>query len=617
MKLLTSFTLLILVSLDLGSQTKDPLHATPDWAKNVIWYQIFVERFRNGDPSNDPTPETMHVSSNFEDIPSNWAITPWTSDWYKPDDWATELTSDFYGQLQLRRYGGDLQGVIDKIDYLADLGITAVYFNPLNDAPSLHKYDARNYRHIDVNFGPDPEGDLKQIMAEDPADPATWQWTSADLMFLQLVEALHQKGIRVILDYSWNHTGVDFWAWKDVVKNQEASAYAKWYEIKHFDNPGTEKNEFEYSGWIGISSLPELRKVDTRVQHSSGIPYEGDLDPKAKAHIFEVSRRWLAPMGDTSRGIDGFRLDVADHVPMGFWRDYRKFVRSINPQAYLVGELWWKQFPDHLMDPSPYLKGDVFDAAMFYQVYRPARYFFANTDYEITADQLVDSLTYQWSRLRPEVIQVMMNTASTHDSPRLLSSFGNRGKYKYRAKPNDDPAYITAKPSAETYQRLKLYLLFQFTIPGNPHIWNGEEMGMWGADDPDCRKPLWWPDLSFEPERTSNIRSQIAGYDTVGFNQEMHKYYKQLISLRKTARSLATADISFVLAEDKKLVYLRGNQNEKVLVAFNLSDEVMTYTIPLVKKKTVLFGDVKSLVRDEIILEPLQAVAVQLEGEYD
>jgi glycosidase len=215
------------------------------------------------------------------------------------------------------------------------------------------------------------------------------------------------------------------------------------------------------------------------------------------------------------------------------------------------------------------------------------------------------------------VIQVMMNTASTHDSPRLLSSFGNRRKYKYRAKPNDDPEYNTARPSAETYQRLKLYLLFQFTIPGNPHIWNGEEMGMWGADDPDCRKPLWWPDLSFEPERISNIRSQIAGFDTVGFNQEMHDYYKLLTSLRKSAKSLATTDISFVLAEDKKLVYLRGNQNERVLVAFNLSDEVMTYTIPPVKKKTVLFGDVKSLVSDELILEPLQAVAVQLEGEFE
>lgn len=617
MKIISVFNLVFLTALSLFSQTDSPKSIAPDWAKDVIWYQIFVERFRNGDTSNDPTPETIQVSSNFEDIPSAWAITPWTSDWYKPDHWATEMSSDFYGQLQLRRYGGDLQGVIDKIDYLGELGITAVYFNPLNDAPSLHKYDARNYRHIDVNFGPDPEGDLKQIMAEDPVDPKTWQWTSADLLFLELVEALHQKGIGVILDYSWNHTGVDFWAWKDVLKNQETSAYANWYEIKRFDDPGTAEDEFEYSGWIGISSLPELRKVNTKVRHSSGIPYEGNLDPEAKAHIFEVSRRWLAPMGDTSRGIDGFRLDVADHVPMGFWRDYREFVRRINPNTYLVGELWWRQFPDHLMDPSPYLKGDIFDAAMFYQVYRPARYFFANTHYEITADQLADSLMYHWSQLRPEVIQVMMNTASTHDSPRLLSSFGNPGKYKYRAKPNDDPAYNTAKPSAETYQRLKLYLLFQFTIPGNPHIWNGEEMGMWGADDPDCRKPLWWPDLCFEPERISNVQPQIAGYDSVGFDQEMHDYYKQLIRLRKTAKPLATTDISFILAEGKKMVYIRGAQNEKVLVAFNLSDEIMTYAIPQAKKKAVLFGDEKSLLRDKLILQPLQAMVVKLEGEVE
>ncbi|HOI32085.1 MAG TPA: hypothetical protein PLC47_04910, partial [Bacteroidales bacterium] len=158
---------------------------------------------------------------------------------------------------------------------------------------------------------------------------------------------------------------------------------------------------------------------------------------------------------------------------------------------------------------------------------------------------------------------------------------------------------------------------FQFTIPGNPHIWNGEEMGMWGADDPDCRKPLWWPEMNFEPERISNISPLVTGYDTVGFNQEMYDYYKLLTSLRKKCKSLATTDISFVLAEGKKMIYLRGAQNEKVLVAFNLSDEAMTYTIPRSEKKTVLFGDEACLSGDELILEPLQSVAVLLEGRSD
>ena len=158
------------------------------------------------------------------------------------------MWQDFYANLQLRRYGGDLQGVLNKLDYLKELGITAIYFNPLNDAPSLHKYDARNFRHIDVTFGPDPRGDMEIIASEIPDDPTTWKWTAADKMFLQVIEEAHKRNIKVVLDYSWNHTGVEFWAWKDVVKNQEQSKYKDWYIINSFDDPATEENEFNYEG---------------------------------------------------------------------------------------------------------------------------------------------------------------------------------------------------------------------------------------------------------------------------------------------------------------------------------------------------------------------------------
>ncbi len=155
----------------------------PAWAKDVVWYQIFVERFRNGDPSNDPTLHDME-SSWPPTKPEGWQPTPWTHDWYRQEDWAGATGEDFYYTAQLRRYGGDLQGVLDRLDYLRDLGVTALYFNPINDAPSLHKYDARTYRHIDRNFGPDPQGDEALIAAEDPTDPATWQWTAADSLFV-------------------------------------------------------------------------------------------------------------------------------------------------------------------------------------------------------------------------------------------------------------------------------------------------------------------------------------------------------------------------------------------------------------------------------------------------
>ncbi len=226
-----------------------PNLAVPAWSADAVWYQIFVERFRNGDPSNDPT---AHDIEGFEPqpVPQGWAPTPWTQDWYRQEPWAKATSRDFYGTVQSRRYGGDLEGVLDRLDYLQHLGVTALYLNPINDAPSLHKYDARNYAHIDRNFGPDPRGDEARIATENPADPATWKWTAADSLFLTLVREVHRRGMRIIMDYSWNHTGTSFWAWRDVLKNQRNSRFADWYEIERFDDPATpDTNEF---------SLPRL-----------------------------------------------------------------------------------------------------------------------------------------------------------------------------------------------------------------------------------------------------------------------------------------------------------------------------------------------------------------------
>lgn len=579
----------------------------PEWAKNAIWYQIFVERFNNGDPTNDPTAETMYAASNFRQTPADWEITPWTHNWYEQEEWAKNLNADFYGGLQLRRFGGDLQGVLDKLDYLERLGITAIYFNPLNDAPSLHKYDARNYHHIDITFGPDPKGDMEIIASEKPNDPSTWKWTAADKMFLELVAELHKRNIRVILDYSWNHTGVEFWAWKDVVKDQENSKYKDWYDIQEFDDPATTKDEFDYRGWLNLKSLPEIKKVNLTTERKIGHPYEGDIYKEAKDHIFAVTNRWLSPDGDVSKGIDGYRLDVADHVGLVFWRDWRKYVKSINPEAYLVGEIWWESWPDKLMNPAPFVKGDVFDAIMFYQVYRPARYFFAKTDFEIDARQFADSLQFQWRRIGKPFRYAMMNTAATHDSPRLLSSFENKSKYKVDAKPDANPEYITGKPSDETYLRAKLYLIHQFTSTGAPHIWNGDEMGMWGGDDPDCRKPLWWPEYTFEPEFRNSILNEGKTFDQVGFNQEHFDFYKKIIRIRKDNPVLADGEMEFLSAEGKILSYRRFNDHNEIIVMFNLEKDQHVFKLPDNKSYINLLEN-DELLSGNISLEPLSAV---------
>ncbi|HSN49774.1 MAG TPA: alpha-amylase family glycosyl hydrolase, partial [Bacteroidales bacterium] len=333
----------------------------PAWSKEAIWYQIFVERFRNGDTTNDPTPADMQGSYPGE-LPSDWKITPWGQDWYSHEPWLDKVKADgFYSKIQARRYGGDLQGVLDKIDYLHTLGITAIYFNPLNDSPSLHKYDARTYAHIDRNFGPDPKGDVAIMDAENHDDPLTWKFTSADSLFLTVIRECHKKGIKVIMDYSWNHTGRSFWALNDIRKNGQKSKYADWYTITQFDDSATSEDEFKYMGWGGNNPWMPVFKKDIVPPEDSVMPFEGNLHSTAlKQHIFDVTKRWLDPDndGNPSDGVDGFRLDVAGEIPMGFWRDYRKVVRAVNPDAYLVGEIWWLEWPDMLFDPEVYLEGD-------------------------------------------------------------------------------------------------------------------------------------------------------------------------------------------------------------------------------------------------------------------
>lgn len=572
------FVFILSISMhSLMAQENTPFTKPPEWSKQAIWYQIFVERFNNGDPTNDPKRENISIPTE-NTVPDNWAVTPWTMEWYGHDTW--EKDKPFQETVQYRRYGGDLQGVINKLDYLQNLGVNALFINPLNDAPSLHKYDARNYHHIDVNFGPDPVGDNKIIAAENPVDPATWQWTSADKLFLQLVQEVHKRGMKIIMDYSWNHTGILFWAWQDILKNQQQSPYKDWYSINSFDDPATTQNEFSYTGWLNIPSLPEWKKVDITTPKVTGFPYEGNINSGAKKHIFDVTKRWLSPNGITANGIDGFRLDVADQIGMGFWRDFRTYVRGIQPNAYLIGEIWWESWPDHLMDPTPYTKGDVFDAVMFYQAYRPARYFFAKTNYEIDAAQFKDSLEFQWNRLIKDNRYAMMNVSSTHDAPRLLSDFYNTNKYKYNATPNSDAAYKTGKPDAEAYTRLRLYLVHLFTTVGAPQIWNGEEMGMWGGDDPHPRKPLWWKEYSFQPENRNNFQPGPAVYDKVGFNQQQFDWYKKLTAIRANNPVLSNGDIAFLTASGKMLSYKRYNGTEEIIVLFNLEKSTKTFTLP-------------------------------------
>jgi len=251
------FTTFLFISVPfLTAQTK--FNDAPSWAKQAIWYQIFPERFYNGDKSNDPAPKDMEGAWPFY-VPDGWTITPWTHDWYKLQPYEKALGKNFYDIVNIRRYGGDFQGVLNKLDYLKKLGINAIYLNPIFESPSLHKYDATMYHHVENNFGPDPDGDRKLWAEEIPDDSKTWKWTSADKLFLKLINEVHKRGMKIILDGVWNHMGLTSWAFQDIKKNQQNSKFKDWFTIKKWDDPSTKENEFDLQGWVGIKDLPEIR----------------------------------------------------------------------------------------------------------------------------------------------------------------------------------------------------------------------------------------------------------------------------------------------------------------------------------------------------------------------
>lgn len=605
---------------DSPSASQTAINAPPEWARSAVWYQVFVERFSNGDPSNDPT--LRDIQGSWPHVqPDGWTVKPWTSDWYGQDDWESAVADDFYYSVQLRRYGGDLQGVIDRLDHIESLGVTAIYLNPINDSPSLHKYDARNYRHVDRNFGPDPAGDEAVMAREDPVDPSTWQWTSADSLFLELIREVHARDMRIIVDYSWNHTGMTFWAFRDVVQNQRDSRFADWYQIRSFDDPDTPENEFAYEGWAGVAELPSFSRTVPDDDYERR-PLEGDLHPGPKQLAFDVSARWLDPNGDgdPSDGVDGFRLDVAEMVPLGFWRDYRKHVRGINPEALLVGEVWWEHWPEQMLDPTPWL-GDVFDSVMNYRWYMPTRSVVTGALPRVAPSQYRAHLDSVEAGLPRATLEAMMNVAATHDAPRLSTSLQNRGRYKNQVMYRDNPDLDYGRPDEATVALQQALLMLQYTYYGAPHIWAGDELGMWGGDDPDNRKPLWWPDMTFDAESPpgsahADVRAGRASATAVAANESMLSFYKELGELRMTHReALSHGVLDMLFATDTRpaLGLRRAAESDTVWTVVNLSGEPLDVdlgTHGAVKPEVHVGSNAWSLDGTRLLLGPRSGVVM-------
>lgn len=559
MKKILIICLLVLTINSLYAQQKSKV--VPSWAKKAIWYQIFPERFSNGDVSNDPKPEDMQGAWPYF-IPEEWQVHPWTSDWYKLQPWEIKTGKDFYWNAGVRRYGGDIQGIINKLDYLKELGINAIFLNPIFESPSLHKYDASMYHHIDNNFGTNPQEDRELWTKENPGDPSTWRWTTADKLFLKLINECHKRGMKIIIDGVFNHTGTTFWAFQDIVKNQQNSKYKDWYTIKSWDDPKTAANEFEYEGWLGVKDLPEIR------EDANG------LVAGPREHIHEIVKRWMDPNGDgnSNDGIDGWRLDVAEMVNHNFWKEFRTWVKGINPNAYIVGEIWWEDWSKYkMMNAAPWLKGDEFDAVMNYRFVRALKNFVINKKDQIGPQGLIDSLNTLYKDYPTENNYAMMNLLDSHDVERVSSMIVNPDLlYDHGGNPAQTKTFDVRKPNANERLIQKLIVGMQFTMPGAPQIYYGDEAGMWGGDDPDCRKPMVWKEFKYETETTHPFGLPRPA-DEVKFDENIFKWYQKLASIRKENKALSLGDIKFsVLNEAKKILgYTRELDGKKLFVIVN------------------------------------------------
>jgi len=417
-----------------------PDFSVPAWAADAVYYFVFPERFRNGDPANDPQPGQRRYQNHTVERHARWNEAP-----FKPgsgDGSDSVFNNDFFG--------GDLAGIIDKLDYIRALGANALYMTPVFTAPSNHKYDTADFRTIDPAFG-----------------------TNAD--FTRLTQAAAQRGMRVIPDASLNHVGSDslyfdrygnhatgpdgrpnVGAFADA-RIRTDSPWASWFT---FDATQTTPQR-QYRGWAGEQDLPELNK---------NAPGWRDFAYRAPD---SVTRTWL------QRGAAGWRMDVAPYVPDDFWREWRTVVKQTDPEAITIAETWH--------DASRHLLGDMFDSTMNY-VFRNVALDYAAGGAASAAVKPLELLREQYP---PQALHALMNLLSSHDVPRALHQLGDTRL--------PDPA-VDAATAARARQRLKLATLLQMSYPGAPVVYYGDEVGLTGGADPYNRAPYPWADQGGQPD---------------------------------------------------------------------------------------------------------------------
>lgn len=538
----------------------DPATATPDWAKGAVWYQVFVERFRNGNPANDPRPPEFFLA-------------PWTSDWNSVTTEELELAraraaeapypvslnprrrgGQLGNVLNARRYGGDLEGLVEKLDDLQDLGVTALYLNPIFEAHSHHKYDATDFRHIDPSFGGNGRSDEERsALARETEDPDSWILTDADRSFLDvLIPEIRRRGMRIVLDGVWNHVGVRFWAFRDLLARGADSPYRDWFDAE-FAGEATRPDWKEHQLDLRPGRLIAWKSWGDRngnLPEFSRNRRTGRLHPDVERHIWAVTRRWTSVT-------DGWRLDVVPDVPLPFWRAWTDHARSINPEAALFAEVWFDAqdyFSPAAAEIGP---GRIFDGQMNYPFAFAAVRWLAGEP-EMPSNRLVQRLERVFSHA-PQIDLVQMNLLGSHDTERLASMLANPGReYDQHGSPLSTRGYDDSRPSAEVYRRVALAAAMQALHLGSPMIYAGDEYGMYGADDPHCRKPLPWPDLG-------PFDDPAAAHEP-GLREQFRAWFR-LRSLPRTSPILRLGSIRYISTGQPDLLLFERRLNSSVLVA--------------------------------------------------
>lgn len=374
---------------------------TPDWVKDAVFYQIFPDRFARSDRVPKP--------NNLE---------PWDS---PPTPYGFK--------------GGDLRGVLERLDYLQDLGVNAIYFNPIFQSTANHRYHTHDYYRVDPILG-------------------------GNEAFRELLDEAHRRGIRIVLDGVFNHASRGFFQFNHILENGPASPYLDWFIVRGFPlHAYAARRKPNYEAWWGLRALPKLNTDN----------------PQVREFIMSVAEHWLR------EGIDGWRLDVPLEIKTpGFWEEFRRRVKAVNPEAYIVAEIW--------EDAAPWLRGDHFDAVMNYVFaravwgfcggpaldtsFRPGGFRLRSLSGTEFADEIDRLLSlYPW-----EVTLAQLNLLGSHDTPRLLTLF--RGDKR----------------------RVRLAVLLQMTFPGAPCVYYGDEIGMEGGDDPDCRRAFPWDESLWDAD---------------------------------------------------------------------------------------------------------------------